>query len=59
MFEMGLRRRGRLVSSKVWKVLVTSGVVRPTRFNRPLAPSRDSHESADTSKQALSTVAQP
>ena len=31
----------------------------PTRFNRPAASSRDSHESADTPKQALFTLAHP
>ena len=31
----------------------------PTRFTRPVAPGRDSHESADTPEQALSTLAHP
>ena len=60
MSEMGQRRRGRLVSSKSWKALVTSGVVCfsvSIRFDRSVVFSRDSHESADPSEQALSTVA--
>ena len=35
------------------------GVKLPTRFDRPAAPGRDSHESADTPEQALSTLAHP
>ena len=48
MSETGKLRRGRLVSSKTWKVLVTW-------FGFPVPTRRDSHESADTPEQALYT----